>query len=305
MTTYINAALFAIAGIALGSVNAWNNAVQVNGGAFELNDLTAVVAGLAIAGAMLSMSLASIAQRSRMVAALAVIAIAGCIATSVGFTLGRIGSVADAGAEKAEAHNAQYWRAKSDIKRLGPRIEKQRQVEALECRGFNPERDKPKIWPKCFTARGLLAAYEKDHQAASASLASLGSRKVVDPAGERLEAVFGGIGITADGYRTAHPVIVAGTLELGVSLLLTIAGLFGATGRHEPRIIEGKAIDITPPDPVTALLQREGRALSNREVADRLGITPSAASQRVKLLADAGSVSRERIGRTVAIRLNA
>jgi Meiotically up-regulated gene 113 len=95
MSKYIAAAAFATAGIGLGVINVWNNAVAVNGGTFVLNDLTALVTGLAVVSAMLALSLAAISRKSKITAALAVIVIAGCVFTSVGYTLARVGDVTD------------------------------------------------------------------------------------------------------------------------------------------------------------------------------------------------------------------
>ena len=96
---YIIAAIFAIAGIGLSAVNCWNNAVAINGGEFQLNDLTALVVGLAIAGALLSGAAGAAFNRSKVIGALCVVAILGCIITSIGYTLGRVGDVADARAQ--------------------------------------------------------------------------------------------------------------------------------------------------------------------------------------------------------------
>jgi hypothetical protein len=256
--------------------------MAINGGEFILNDLTAMVAGLAIVSAMLSFSLGAISQKSIITAALAVVVIAGCVFTSVGYTLGRVGSVADGGAAGAVAHNANIARAEQRVADLNSGVK----AEAANggCR------------TEC---KKLIKRLE----AAQTALDTLGARQVVDPAGERIEAVTGGW-LSADRYRTAHPVITAATLELGVSLLLTIAGMFASSGkRHVPNVIEAEMIDITPADSVTKLLQQHPQALTNAEIAEALGISAPAASQRVKKLVAAGVVQRDRVGRQVAIRL--
>lgn len=282
---YLIAAVFATAGVALGAVNVWNNATQVNHGTFVVNDLTAVVCGLAAAGALLSLGLGAVAQRSRLTAALMVVAILGCSATSVGYTLGRVGGVADAEAARALAHNANLARAE----RLVSDLSHKRDAEAAkggcgrECRKIETRLD-----------------------AARVALAGLGARAVVDPAGERLAAATGGL-ITADAYRTAHPVIVAGTLELGVSLLLTIGGLFASGGRTRAKDEAPRSmIDITPPttaDPVIAALQQHKRPLLNQELARLAGVSDATAHRRVRDLVAAGRVAKYREGqRGVAIR---
>lgn len=279
---YLSACFLASCGIGLGAINVWNNAIAINGGDFVLNDLTALVAGLALLAALLSVSLGAVTRKSTVAGVLCVLAIAGCVFTSVGYTLGRVGSVADSGASEALSHNARIELVESEVRAL---TEKR---DAEEANGG--------CGPQC-------RAIEKRLEAQRATLAGLGSRMVVDPAGERLEAVTGGW-LTAAQYRTAHPVVTAATLELGVSLLLTIAGLFWP--KHTaPRLapVVGEMIDITPADPLVALLKRHPRGLTNDDVAAALSVTKSAASQRVSKLVDAGRISRQRVGREVQIKL--
>lgn len=270
----IAAAIFAIVGGSLGCINVWNNATQVNGGTFVVNDLTAVVCGLAVASALLSLALGAIAKRSAITTALAVVAIIGCTITSVGYTLGRVGDAADQGAAAALAHNAQIERAEALVSQL----DNERKEEAANG-GCKTECKK----------------IEKRLDDARASLAALGVRQVTDPAGERIEAISGGW-ITAVGYRTAHPAIVAGALEISVSLLLTIAGLFAASPQRQATVI-----DITPINPVLAVLP-PGRAISNKALARQLGLSEATASRRVRDLRRQGLLTVERKGRELSIR---
>jgi hypothetical protein len=275
MFRYLAAVLFGTAGIALGGINIWNNATQVNGGHFVWNDLTAVVLGLAVAGGLLSLAIGAVSRQSRAIAALAVIAVIGCSATSVGYTLARVGSVADSRAAEALAHNARIERAT----KLVDKIDAERKAEVA----------KGGCGRECRKIEARLAA-------ARTALDDLGARRVVDPAGERLEAVTGGW-ISAKGYHTAHPVIVAGALELCVSLLLTVAGLFGAPStRRAPRII-----DITPVavDPVLQALK--AGPVSNRELARRLGWSEAKTSRHVAQLEQSGSIVANREGRSKMI----
>lgn len=297
MLKLLAVALFGAAGVGLGAINVWNNATQVNGGTFVLNDLTAVVLGLAVAGALLSLALGSLRQRSILTTAFAVLAVIGCSATSVGYTLGRVGQAADSGAETAEAHNAQIERTAAEISRLRGLVGTEAPIAARECAGFKPGVSDVRRWPKCTASRTLIAGYESRIADEQQTLAALGGRHVADPAGARIAAVTGGL-ITADAYRTAHPVIVAGALELSVSLLLTIAGLFAASDRRAHRII-----DITPTDPVERVLRAQRAALTNRELAQLAGISEASAHRSVKALAGAGRVLKHRDGRAMRIRL--
>lgn len=306
---YLIFAVFTMAGIALGALNVWNNAMAINDGQLVFNDLTGIVAGLAVTGALLSLALGSIAKRSWIVGLMAAVVIVGCTVVSVGYTLKRVGGVSDAGAGDALAHNGRIKRTKGRLADLRSKLEKQREVAARECRGYKPGKSNPAKWPLCLTAQGLVGSYEADIAAANATLNRLGAPRVADSAGQRIEALLGGVGITAERYRTAHPVITAGTLELGVNLLLTVAGLFAASGGQRRRSEapgkpnDGEMIDITPADPVERLLRQQRRALTNTEIAKALGISPPAASQRVRRLIDAGAVRSERVGRKVAISL--
>jgi hypothetical protein len=97
MSKYLAAVVFAIAGVGLGVINVWNKSVAINGGSFIRNDLTMLVSGLAIVSALLSLMLGPISRNSKVTATLAVVVIAGCVFTSVGYTLPRVGDVADDG----------------------------------------------------------------------------------------------------------------------------------------------------------------------------------------------------------------
>ena len=280
MFRFLAAVLFGTAGVALGGINVWNNATQVNGGHFAWNDLTAVVLGLAVAGGLLSLAIGAVSRKSKAVAALAVIAVIGCSATSVGYTLARVGSVADSGAADALAHNAKIERAAKLVEKL----DAERKAEAAdggcgrECRKIE--------------ARLAAALHAQD---------ALGARRVVDPAGERLEAVTGGW-ISAKSYHTAHPVIVAGSLELCVSLLLTVAGLFAASGTAQKphQVIDVEAVEIHP---VAAALQSQSRPVTNREIAALLGVSEATAHRYVDHAVRSGIAAKERDGRAMAIRL--
>lgn len=255
---YLIAFAFASAGVGLGVVNTWNNAMAVNGGTFQWNDLTMLVAGLAITAALLSASLVPVSRMSKMVGVLCMLAIAGCVFVSVGYTLSRVGSVADDGASGALAHNAKIERVEREIKSLTAKrdVEEANGGCGKNCRNI-----------------------ERRLEAQRAALAGLGANRVVDPAGERLEVATFGL-LTAARYRTLHPVITATTLELSVSLLLTISGLFAASGKRREPI----TIDLKPIDPVSIALQ-SGPA-SNRELAKRLGWTESRTSRAVQRLTD-------------------
>jgi len=301
MFTYMLAAIFAIAGVALGAVNVWNNAIAINGGTFVLNDLTAIVAGLAILSALLSLALGSIAQHARVVAALAVATIIGCTFVPVGYTLNRVGGVADAKAGGAMAHNRQIERTRKQIASLGPKLDEQRMIAARECRGYVAGKSKAKRWPNCLTARGLIANYEADLAASNAALTRLGAYRVSDPAGRRLEALFGAL-MPAKRYQVAHPVVTAVTLELGVALLLTIAGIFatgGVSRRRVPTVIDATATEISPV--VTAL--RSAGAASNRELARRLGWSETKTCRAVQTLVRDGTLRSEQHGRQKLIAL--
>ncbi len=301
---YILFAVFATAGVGLGTVNVWNNAMAINDGTFILNDLTAVVAGLAITAALVSLALAMISKRSTVLALLAVFVIAGCTATSLHYTITRVGGVADNGASESIAHNTRIDRAKARTSELRSLITPQMQTEARECRGYIEGRSNPKNWPKCLTARGMLQGYRDELATHTAALASLGAVRVVDPAAERISSAVGGV-ISPEQYRRVLPLITAGALELGVNLLLAIAGLFvagspgGSPLRKQPDVIEAHAV---PLDPVVLALRQHG-ATSNRELARRLGWSEAKTSRSVRDLRRDGVLISQQAGRQKLISL--
>ncbi|MFY0615059.1 MAG: winged helix-turn-helix transcriptional regulator [Hyphomicrobiaceae bacterium] len=296
---YLLFALFASAGAALAATNMANNAIAINDGAFVWNDLTAIIVGLGITGSLLSLALGAIVKRSMITAFLAVIVIFGCTIVSVTYTLTRLGSVADAGISKALAHNARIKRTKDQIGDLIRKLDEQRREAARECRNYKPGRSDKRRFPLCLTARGLIGDYECDLETAKATLTALGAPRVADSAGSRIEALFGGVGITAERYRRAHPALTAGTLEFGVNLLLMVAGLFAASGRFPESI----TINAKPVDPVSIALQR-GPA-SNRELAKRIGWTETRTSRAVQRLANQRLVTVSQDGRGKRIALTA
>lgn len=280
MFRYLIAAVFATAGVGLGTVNVWNNAMSINGGELVFNDLSLLVAGLAIASAMLAASAGAVWTRSKLVGALCVLAVIGCTITSVGYTLGRVGDKADDRAAEALEHNAKLERAEQRVARLVGDV--------------RDEAARGGCGPKCRALKEDLAAAER-------ALASLGARRVVDPAGERIEAVTAGLW-SADHYRTAHPVITAATLELCVSLLLTVAGLIWSPARVRETRVE--IINPEPVDPILRALQLSGgRVGSNNELAEMLRLPAPRVTERVRLLESAGAVRTYRDGKSKVIEL--
>lgn len=281
MRNIILFAIFAIAGVGLGAVNVWNNAMAINGGNWVWNDLTVLVAGLAVTGALLSAATPALFGRSLILGVLCIATIAGCMTTSLHYTLHRVGGVSDAGAADAQAHNIRINRAIAKVTDL-------RQREKTEC--------DTGVGPRC---KGLRTRLDT----AEAALAVLGARRVVDPSAERIERALFGL-VTAEQYRTVRPLITATSLELGCNLLLVIAGLFASSGSSRNRrdgVIEATAVDITP-CPVTEALALSG-ATSNRELAQRLGWTESKTSRAVASLRRAGLVTSKQHGRQKLIAI--
>ncbi len=302
MKNIIPFAIFAIAGVGLGGVNVANNATAINGGEIVWNDLTLLVAGLAITGALLSAALASVIRRSLIVGSLMALTVLGCTATSLHYTLHRVGGVSDAGAHTALAHNAQLAHHRREVSRLTGEIEKQQTIAARECRGYRDGKSNPKRWPNCLTARGLVAQWTAQKTSAEAKLAALGAPRVTDPSAERVSQATGGL-ITPAQYRTLRPLVTAGSLELGCNLLFVVAGMFAPAGGRRQRgsVIEAHAVDITP-DPVVEALRLSGAA-SNRELAQRLGWSEAKTSRAVKRLRHEARVTSHQHGRQKLIAL--
>jgi hypothetical protein len=282
--------LFATVGLVVAVVNVINNAVSVNNGTFAWNDVTGVVIGLALASALFSLSLGLVWKRSAITSLLMMVAVAGCVMTSVGYTLSRLGDLADTGVSAAVAHNEQRKRLSSEIIVLTD----ERNQEARRDRRGRISAKRGRCGKKC-------QAIEDKIEARKLALAKLGPAKSVDPAGQRLEAALGWAGVTADGYRKALPVVTAGTLELSISLLLTIAGMFLASGVP---VRSGRIIDVTPIDPVVEQLRLSGAA-SNRELSKRLGWSEAKTSRQVKRLCADGQVVSQQHGKAKLISLAA
>jgi hypothetical protein len=281
MRNIILCVLFTSAGIGLGAVNVWNNAMAINGGSFRLNDLTMLVAALAVTGALLAVASPALFGRSVIVGLLAMATVIGCTTTSLHYTIHRVGGVSDAGAAEALAHNIRIDRAVIKVRTLAT-------AEQAECATG--------IGPQCRDLRKKL-------DAAEAGLAALGAPRVVDPSAERISRAAFGL-ITPGQYRTVRPLITAASLELGCNLLLVVAGLFAPSGssrRQRGSVIEATAVDITP-CPVTEALQLSGAA-SNRELAQRLGWSESKTSRAVATLRRAGAVTTKQHGRQKLIAL--
>ena len=138
---------------------------------------------------------------------------------------------------------------------------------------------------------------KRDLAAAEADLSAIGTRRVVDPAGERIEAVSGGLW-SAAAYRKAHPVITAATLELSCWLLLAVAGLIWSPARIRETRVE--VIVPEPIDPIVRALQISG-PMCNRDLARTLCLPEPRVSERVRLLEHAGTVRCERQGRQKVI----
>jgi len=276
---YIIAALLASAGVALGVINVWQNAVAING-AVEFNDLTAFVAAIAVLAALASLLAGVVRRRWPLAALFGALIVAGCTITSVHYTLTRIGGQADTSATTALEHNARLAQAAENVSFL------RGEVKAEAARGG--------CGRKC---QDLKA----DLNAAQAVLVGLGSRRVVDSAAERVEAATGGLW-AAPHYRVALPVIQAITIEAGVAWLLFMSGqFFGLSLRTRPRF---RTEVMEPTDPIIqALMISGGRAGSNNELAALARLPAPRVTERVKILERAGEVRTYRDGKAKVIEL--
>ena len=297
--TLIFSALFACAGVGLLIINTANNLAEINRVAFAI-DTSAVVIGLAAMSALFSLFFAQIWRMSRCWGFLIVVIMIGCMSTSMRLTADRIGDVAETGKQPGRNTNGRITRLDATIGSWEGKLETQRPMAALECRGYT-EASNPRNWPKCLTARALISQYEARLEATYAERSRLGETLTVERHSERFIAwMFGTKAQRATSLF--HPVIIAGLLELGTMAMFGIAGLFAVACR-EPGRANAATLELVPADPVVALLARRQQTLTNQEIAQCLGISPSAASQRVKLLTASGTVTRQRVGKHVAIRL--
>lgn len=277
--SYIIGALLASAGVALGVINVWQNAVAINGGAAEVNDLTAFVAALAVLSALASY-VAGVARRRWPLAALVgVLIVIGCTITSVHYTLTRVGGQADGAAANALEHNAKLARAEERVAWLVS------EVEAEAARGG--------CGRNCRALKG-------DLDAARAALDALGGPRVVDPAAERIEAATGGLW-ASNHYRVALPVIQAVTIEAGVAWLLFMSGQFFGLGLQRRRQPVVQVVEVDPI--VRAIQEAGGRVESNRRLAALADMQAPRVSERVKLLQLEGVIKTSKQGRQVVYEL--
>lgn len=303
VSKYIPTAVFAIAGFALLAVNVSNNVAEISRVAFAW-DVAAVVVSLSGASALLSLFLARILSVSLLTGFLAAAVIVGCSATSVHLTADRIGGVDQDAAQPIVDANRKIERLESRIASLREIIATETPIEARECARYRPRIHKAERWPNCFDARGKIDAAQSELPRLVAERNELGEKR--DPS--RFTERFLGWSIgprAATASAMIQPVMKAVLLEAATALLLLASGLLApvSTASVRPVVTYGEVIDITPADPVVALLRQHRRGLTNDDVAAAIGITKSAASQRVTKLVEAGRVTRQRVGREVQIKL--
>lgn len=275
---YIIGAILAMAGVALGAVNVWQNAVAINGGLTEWNDLTAFVAALAILSSLASIVAGTVRHRWPVATLTGLLIVAGCTITSVHYTLTRIGGQADTSAQSALEHNARLARAEERVANL------RAEAKAEAARGG--------CGRKC---RELLETVKAAQEAADA----FGAPRVVDPAAERIEAATGGLWASKH-YRVALPVIQAVTIEAGVAWLLFMAGQFFGLRRPEKVRVEV----LEPIDPIVRALELAGgRAGSNNELAELVRLPAPRVTERVKMLEASGVLTTYRVGKNKIIEL--
>jgi hypothetical protein len=314
MGRYFTALVFASVGIALLFTNIWNNAAAINGGELVFNDLTAVVAGMAIGGALLSISIGAVAKKSTVGALLSMLLILGCTATSVHYTLSRIGGVADSSVAVGDNHARQskLLAAEIDGHKKSAEIWEQRLTDAKtgianECNGKPPKSLNRKSWPNCRShddsadiARDKLASLSAQISTARSALINMGPAPVTSPVAQRYADL---VGIPVATYRNAMPIVTAFSLEGLVNMLFVIAGLFMASVPNTSSAPIHQMKDVTPPDPIVDVLQRVGRPVNNGELANLTGLSGATAHRRVADLVSTGRVSKTRNGREVQIRL--
>lgn len=314
MGRYIAALLFASAAVALLATNILNNATAINDGVLVFNDLTAVVGGMAIAGALLSLSFGAVASRSRLVALAALLTVVGCTITSVHYTLSRIGGVADTSSAQGGTYErqkklieAEIADRQADVTTWEQEVAKAEKGIALECKGRPPKSLDRESWPKCRSyddeadlARANVAKFSGLVSKERQTLRALGAPPATDPAAKRLEAL---VGLPVATYRNAIPVVTAFSLEGAVNLLFLISGLFMAGGRKQNQGSAEPMQVMLPEHPIEAVIRKSRRALSNGEVARLTGVSDATATRRVEDLVAQGRLIKTRDGRGVKIRL--
>ena len=301
----VASALFAIVGLAVVSVNTANNVVEINATAWAW-DTTAIIVCLSLLSVTCSVFLASIVRVSKIAGVVALVVVTGCMVTSVRLTADRIGGIERDASQAVQNRNGRIARLDRRIADLRSELVVQRAIVARECARFHAKRHKPEDWPKCFNAKARVTAAEAEVPGLVTQRNALGERAVVQRHSERFLGWILGPG-AGRASAMIQPVMIALLLEIGGALSLSISGLFLAwrvTTRCTTEAIEPVSVECLPADPVVALLRQSRRALSNNEIAAALGVSAPAAHKRVTVLVENGTVTRQRVGREVAIRLN-
>lgn len=316
---YIPAAIFAIAGSALLYVNCSTN-VAAFLKATDAMDVAQVVVVLSCIGALFSLFQARIMRSSVLAGVVTLLVIIGCTVQSVRLTADRIGKVEQETSQPTVDRNGRIARLDRRIASLRKVIADQTPVEARECARFKPARHKAEDWPNCFDARGAITAATSELPVRLAERNALGEIEDTSAYSDRLLGwVMGPMASKASAMT--RPMMLAVLLELATNLSLIVAGLLtpiSSTAQIATQIatqarpvtetaVADQMIDITPrvtpADPVIKLLRQRPRGLTNDDVALALGVSKSAASQRVTKLVEAGTVTRQRVGRVVQIKL--
>jgi hypothetical protein len=101
----------------------------------RIADNYAVIVGLAVMTALLSLHLARIWRMSIGFGYAALLVIVGCMTTSVRLTADRIGGVGDDGKRVNRNHNGAIGRVEANIGRWRDKLAMQHPIAVRECRG--------------------------------------------------------------------------------------------------------------------------------------------------------------------------
>lgn len=301
-----------LTGVVAMTVDTWSNLEFQAGQALTIanlfepelwNSLMAAIVIVAIATAV-ALTAAGLAwQRSSYGLALGLLVAFICGAGySLNATITRVAETKDAKVYEKRADNEAITRLDAAIERATAEIVAAKAGMKQECDGRDPARLSDKGWPAC---RGHWKAAETASQAlalAQGQRGSLGTIKTEDSGAERVAALFPFV--SAKQVTLYQPVLLPVALFL-FGNLLTAFGLAGLAPAHVARPAvdamhveaETPMRDITPADPVVAVLKQQGRAVNNAELARMIGQSDATASRTARELARNGKVKRWREGR--------
>jgi len=233
----------------------------------------------------------------------------GCfLAYSLPATIGRTGEVKEVKVQEAKASGEGRKLLELELQRAQARVADAEVDEKRRC-SSSPYSD------ACQANRRTVREREARVTQLRKELGQAPAAKVGDIGSEDLAWAFSLAGIPADAIRKASSMAFALGLDVIIWSLVWLASSDKVSGRrhHVPARLaptaslaiteENTAISDAEIEELRKLLQVERGPLTNQEIADRLKVSKSESSKRITKMVHAGLVTREKVGRNVAVQL--